>query len=153
MAIRTAEIINDFRPATRPFTVEVGRFALFGDHPGNVRAFTTPAGHRQRTIFCRFWCTRSQGFTNIRDGIGMPTWLIVILGKRVSGPENDQTRVASQSVYPIGLLGSRLPGLILVRVRCREGFILGFNLLRRGGRCRLCLCREREKNRVHPCQK
>ncbi len=40
------QVVDDFRTAARPFTVEVAIFAVFLDRTRHIRAFTTPECHQ-----------------------------------------------------------------------------------------------------------
>ena len=48
VAVGAAYGVDDFRPAFCPHPLEVAILTLLADDAGHVRAFTAPAGHRQR---------------------------------------------------------------------------------------------------------
>lgn len=99
MTVGTAQIVDNFRAASRPFAMEVAVFAFLLDKARDIGAFTAPAGHRQRAVFRRFWRAGTQRFTHVSYRIRVAAWFVVITGEGIARPQDHQTRVFRQRIF------------------------------------------------------
>ena len=78
MAIGTTDIVHHLVTHGSPFTFVKTGYTFFHHQPGDIGAFTGPAGIRLGTVIRSFRGACTKGIPDIRDGIKVPAALPVV---------------------------------------------------------------------------
>ena len=125
VAVGAADGVDDLRSAFCPHALEVAILTLLVDDAGHVRAFATPAGHGQRTVFGSLGGAGTQGFPHVGQRIEVAPRLVVVLGEGIAAPKHHHLRIFRQGIGALAALAGTFPAAELIGVILGEQLAAG----------------------------